>query len=229
MSLQRTAWPAQSEALRLREIERGSAELRAAPARENAEGSDTVEKRIAILHYVLLVLSLVMVVTSVIAFHELSQITADGDAIYAQTVPAGPGDRATGRSGQPKDTAHRSAGLDSRPQVLISNFASEVSTMTIYKSPYEQFGVSLDFSSDIGAGNTVTSISAVTAINNLTQANSTAEVIAAAPVPSISSSGTAVAFQVTGGVVGESHLISVQIVTSVGEKHQEDVTLRVVE
>jgi hypothetical protein len=101
--------------------------------------------------------------------------------------------------------------------------------MTIYKSPYEQFGVSLDFSADIGAGNTITSISAVTAVNNLTQANSTAEVIAAAPAPAISSSGTAVAFEVTGGVVGESHLISVQIVTSVGEKYQGDVTLRVVE
>ena len=101
--------------------------------------------------------------------------------------------------------------------------------MTIYKSPYEQFGVSLDFGADIGAGNTVTSISAVTAVNNLTQADSTAEVIAAAPVPVISSSGTAVAFEVTGGVVGESHLISVQIVTSVGEKYQGDATLRVVE
>jgi len=52
---------------------------------------------------------------------------------------------------------------------------------------------------------------------------------AAAPAPAISSSGTAVAFEVTGGVVGESHLISVQIVTSVGEKYQGDVTLRVVE
>ena len=111
----------------------------------------------------------------------------------------------------------------------FSKFAFRVCTMTIYKSPYEQFGVSLDFSADIGAGNTVTSISAVTAVNNLTQADSTAEVIAAAPVPSISSSGTAVAFEVTGGVIGESHLISVQIVTTVGEKYQGDVTLRVVE
>jgi len=101
--------------------------------------------------------------------------------------------------------------------------------MTIYKSPYEQFGVSLDFSEDIGAGNTLTSINAVTAINTLTQANSTAEVIAASPAPAISSSGTAVVFEVTGGVVGETHLISVQIVSSIGEKYQGDVTLRVVE
>ena len=101
--------------------------------------------------------------------------------------------------------------------------------MTIYKSPYEQFGVSVDFSADIGPGQSVTSISAVTAVNNLTQASSTAEVIAGAPLPSISSSGTAVVFEVAGGVVGESHLISVRIVTSLGEKYQGDVTLRVVE
>ena len=101
--------------------------------------------------------------------------------------------------------------------------------MTIYKSPFEQFAVSLDFSARLGAGNTLTSINAVAAVNNLTQANSTAEVIAPAPAPSISTSGTAVVFEVTGGVVGETHLISVEIVSSIGEKHQEDVTLRVVE
>jgi len=101
--------------------------------------------------------------------------------------------------------------------------------MTIYKSPYEQFGVALDFSADIGSGNTLTNISAVTAANYLTQANSTAEVIAAIPAPSISASGTAVMFEVTGGEVGETHLISVEILSSIGEKHQEDVTLRVVE
>ena len=100
--------------------------------------------------------------------------------------------------------------------------------MTIYKRPYEQFGVSLDFSANIGAGNTLNSINTVTAVNSLTQANSTAEVIAAAPAPSISPSGTAVVFEVTGGVVGETHLISVEVVSSIAEKHQEDVTLRVV-
>jgi hypothetical protein len=41
---------------------------------EDSEGSDTVEKRIIVLHYVLLVLSLAMVATSLIALHELSQI-----------------------------------------------------------------------------------------------------------------------------------------------------------
>lgn len=98
--------------------------------------------------------------------------------------------------------------------------------MTIYKSPFEQFAVSLDFTSDIGAGNTLASISAVSALNELTQTDSTAEVIAPVP-PTISSSGTAVVFQVTGGVAGETHTISVQIVSSIGEKYQGDITLRI--
>lgn len=98
--------------------------------------------------------------------------------------------------------------------------------MTVYKAPFEQFAVSLDFAADIGSGNSLASISAVTAMNNLTQANSTAEVIASTPPPTIS--GTAVAFEVTGGVVGETHTISVQIVSSIGEKYQGDMTLRIV-
>ncbi len=101
--------------------------------------------------------------------------------------------------------------------------------MTIYKSPFEQFALSLDFSSDLGAGNTIASITAVTAVNDLTGRDSTDEVIAAAPSPTISTSGTAVAFKVTGGVAGETHTISVQIVSSIGEKYQGDITLRITE
>jgi hypothetical protein len=98
--------------------------------------------------------------------------------------------------------------------------------MTIYKDPYEQFGVALDFSADMGQGNGIASITAVKAVNNLTGANSTAEVIASSPAPSIS--GTSVSLTVTGGVAGEIHTISVQIISSIGEQYQGDLTLRVV-
>jgi len=37
-----------------------------------------------------------------------------------------------------------------------------------------------------------------------------------------------VVFTVTGGVVGERHTIAVQIVSSIGEKYQGDVTLEIV-
>ncbi len=97
--------------------------------------------------------------------------------------------------------------------------------MTIYKTPYEQFAVSIDFAADIGAGNSISSVNAVSATNNLTGTDSTPEVIASPPAPQIS--GTAVAFEVTGGVVGEMHTLSVQIVSSIGEKYQGDVTLRI--
>lgn len=100
--------------------------------------------------------------------------------------------------------------------------------MTVYKTPFEQFGIAIDFTTDLGTGNTIAGISAVTAVNNLTQADSTAEVIAATPPPTVSSSGTAVVFEVSGGVVGETHAISVQVVSSIGEKYQGDVTLRIV-
>ncbi len=99
--------------------------------------------------------------------------------------------------------------------------------MTIYKSPYEQFAVSVDFSADIGTGNSIASITAVTATSNLSGLDSTAEVIAASPAPAIV--GTAVSLTVLSGVVGERHTISVQIVSSIGEKYQGDIILEIVE
>jgi molybdopterin-binding protein len=98
--------------------------------------------------------------------------------------------------------------------------------MTIYKAPFEQFAVSLDFAADIGSGNSIASIVSVKAVSDLTGLDSTEEVIATTPAPTIS--GTAVAFEVTGGAVGETHTISVQIISSIGEKYQGDVTLRIV-
>lgn len=98
--------------------------------------------------------------------------------------------------------------------------------MTVYKCPYEQFAVSLDFSADIGTGKSIASITAVTATSDLTRLESTEEVIASSPAPAIS--GTAVVFTVVGGVAGERHTIAVQIVSSIGEKYQGDVTLEIV-
>ena len=99
--------------------------------------------------------------------------------------------------------------------------------MTIYKAPFEQFAVSLDFASDIGAGNSIAGITAVTATSDLTRLDSTEEVIASSPAPAIS--GTGVVFTVRGGVVGERHTIAVQIVSRIGEQFQGDVTLEIVE
>ena len=98
--------------------------------------------------------------------------------------------------------------------------------MTIYKAPYEQFAVSLDFAADIGTGNSIASITAVTATSDLTRLDSTEEVIASSPAPAIS--GRGVVFTVRGGVAGDRHTIAVQIVSSIGEQYQGDVTLEIV-
>jgi hypothetical protein len=66
----------------------------------------------------------------------------------------------------------------------------------------------------------------VNAVNELTGANSTAEVISSSSPPQIQ--GTAVVFVVTGGAVGERHMITVQIVSSLGEEYQGDIELRIV-
>jgi hypothetical protein len=99
--------------------------------------------------------------------------------------------------------------------------------MTIYKYPFEQFAISLDFAADLGSGGGIASIAGVTAVNDLTKADSTEEVIAAEPSPGIS--GTAVTLTVMGGVAGETHTIAVQIVSAVGEQYQGEITLRVQE
>ena len=98
--------------------------------------------------------------------------------------------------------------------------------MTIYKAPFEQFAVSLDFAADLGTGNSIASITAVTATSDLTRLDSTEEVIASSPAPAIS--GRGVVFTVRGGVAGDRHTIAVQIVSSIGEKYQGDVTLEIV-
>jgi hypothetical protein len=99
--------------------------------------------------------------------------------------------------------------------------------MTIYKYPFEQFVISIDFAADLGAGGAIASISGVTAVNDLTKADSTEEVIATEPAPAIS--GTAVTFTVAGGVAGETHTVSVQIVSTQEEQYQGEITLRIQE
>jgi len=99
--------------------------------------------------------------------------------------------------------------------------------MTIYKTPFDRFAVSFDFAAEVKADNSVASIASITATSDLTKLDTTAEVIASSPAPGIS--GTVVTFWVQGGVAGETHSIAVQIVSSIEEKYQGDITLRIVE
>ena len=90
--------------------------------------------------------------------------------------------------------------------------------MTVYKYPFEQFAISIDFAGQLGNGGGIASVSGVTAVNDLSKANSTSEVIMAEPAPAIS--GTEVTFTITGGVPGETHTISTQIVSTAGARYQ---------
>lgn len=97
---------------------------------------------------------------------------------------------------------------------------------TITKTPFEQFAYALDFSAKLENGETLATAS-VTAKTFLGGTDTTAEVIASNPAPAIS--GTTVVFTVTGGQVGEKHLIEVEVTTSAGSKYEGGVHLEITE
>jgi hypothetical protein len=96
----------------------------------------------------------------------------------------------------------------------------------ITKQPYEALNWAHDFSPDCQAGATLTLVS-VTATNLLTQANSTALVIASNPAPTVS--GQEVLFQIQDGANGDQHKIDIRVSTSAGELLEADLLLFVVQ
>jgi hypothetical protein len=98
--------------------------------------------------------------------------------------------------------------------------------MLVYKSPSEQFGVSLDFTSDLGAGNTIASIVSVTAANRVTGVDATALVIGT-PAPAIDPDGTSVDLALAGGVAGANYTVSITITSSIGETYVGEILLEI--
>ncbi len=94
----------------------------------------------------------------------------------------------------------------------------------IIKMPLEIENYSLDFSARLGAGETITLVS-VTSVNMATGASSTSEIVAVTPAATVS--GTEVIFWYQGGVVGEEHIITVEVTTSLGRTLEETVDLAV--
>jgi hypothetical protein len=97
--------------------------------------------------------------------------------------------------------------------------------MIFYKYPFEQYAISLDFSADLGAGNSIAGISSIAAVNDITRLDSTSQIVAASPAPAIS--GTGVTLTVMGGQPGERHTLSVRVVSSIGEDYEGKATLRI--
>ena len=97
---------------------------------------------------------------------------------------------------------------------------------TLTKQPYEALNVWVDFAAMLGLADTIT-IDSVKAMDLATGLDSTATVIEDSPAPVVS--GQKVLFQIIGGVNGDSHKITVKVLTSAGEKVEEDIDLYVVE
>ncbi len=98
--------------------------------------------------------------------------------------------------------------------------------MLVYKSPSEQFGVSLDFSADLGTGNSIASIVSATAANRVTGVDATALVIGS-PAPAIDSNGTSVDLTLMGGLAGANYTISITVTSSIGETYVGEIILEI--
>jgi hypothetical protein len=98
--------------------------------------------------------------------------------------------------------------------------------MLVYKSPSEQFGVSLDFTGDLGAGNTIASIVSVTAANRVTGVDATTALIGT-PAPAIDPDGTSVDLTLQGGAAGADYTVSITITSSIGETYVGEILLKI--
>ena len=97
----------------------------------------------------------------------------------------------------------------------------------IMKTPYEAFDLQVDFTPVIGTDG-VTLVS-VTAANVANGQDSTSQMIAASPIPAVVGSTDVVGFRVQGGVVNQTHSVSVKITdTATGAKYEGTLLVRVV-
>lgn len=92
----------------------------------------------------------------------------------------------------------------------------------ITKQPSELFPVSMDFAADLAVGETI-STPTVTARNEKTGADSSAQVISGTP----SVSAGKVIQKVTGGVDGENHIVTFKIVTSLTNTFEAESRLMI--
>ncbi len=94
----------------------------------------------------------------------------------------------------------------------------------IPKTPYEQFVLNVDFTAVIGSD--PFTLSAVVATNRDTNQDSTSQVIASSPTPGIVPMTDKVAFAVTGGSKGQTHVVGVRVTdTATGEKFEGQITV----
>lgn len=108
---------------------------------------------------------------------------------------------------------------------------SPANVLTITKTAFEVFDLSVDFGSGapppIASGDTAT-LSAVSSINASTGVDSSATMIAAFPIPAFVGGTKKVVFAVQGGAARQIHTVSVKVVNvTTGEKFEGRITVTV--
>lgn len=104
--------------------------------------------------------------------------------------------------------------------------ASPSSLLTVGKTPFEAFNCSVDFTPVAGADG-ITLIRVVST-NLQTGVDSTSEVIAVSPAPSVVGSTDVVTFRVQGGINRETHIVGARVQDNVtGEIFEGQITVTV--
>jgi hypothetical protein len=86
---------------------------------------------------------------------------------------------------------------------------------TFQKTPEESYDIYKDFAAPLGS-DSIASITRVTSVNERTGADSTSEIIAASPAPSVVGAKVYYWVKKNGGIAGERHKVTVEILTAGG-------------
>lgn len=98
--------------------------------------------------------------------------------------------------------------------------------LTVSKTAFESFNLSVDFTQVIGADGMT--LNGVTAVNAANHQSSTTQIIAPSPSPSITPSTDVVVFRVQGGVLSQTHLISVEVTDATnGSQYEGQIILTI--
>jgi hypothetical protein len=109
--------------------------------------------------------------------------------------------------------------------LLVPIAHSEV-LLSITKTPYEAFTITMDFTQVIGTdGMTLSSVTAVTSTTNV---DVSSMIIAASPVPAVVPSTDKVAFRIQGGAVNSTYRVSAKVVDAVnGQQYEGQILLTI--
>lgn len=99
---------------------------------------------------------------------------------------------------------------------------------TLFKQPFEEFDVEVDFVNLLPEGGPTMTITSVTSKNADTGAVSTTAIIKATPAPTVPPGTAKVVFWLASGQGDEEeHVITVKVEFSGGQKREMETTLRV--